>query len=868
MNNRMKLTATENRPAPRRSAVRSSQRKHDLLAILMMLLSLLLLLSIVSYSSKDEAVADIKFSHVVKVIMGDRSIQPNRDLAKNWLGLSGALIANFFINSTIGYFSLVFPLLLFTWGLGMLRRKSYRRLIYFSNYILIAAVLLATLIGLFRLIPWLPQLGPEWSGSIGDFLAHALSGLLGITGGLIVVLTAILIVFVLSVDLDLRVTFVRLRDFFKVIARWIGEKWIDRREVQLQRERERTIERQEKMITNEDWEARGKENVLIGKPEPVIKKPISKERDELIPGWEEALKPRRSKETEPQQQLEELQTPLKRFSYQVGAPPNAVPKTVPLAARETVAEKETALPARDSVIENLEDYIPPSSELLDLPTRGDTVDDEELRENAELLRDKLAKFDIEIDDISVTPGPVVTLYELVPASSVRISKIVSLADDIALALQAKGIRILAPIPGKGAVGVEIPNHHPSIVNIRSVINSAMFREAKSDLPLAMGKTITGEIYCDDLAKMPHLLIAGATGSGKSVGINTILMSLLFKLHPSDVKFVIIDPKKIELSLYAQLRNHFLAVSPDVDEEIFTTPGNAVLILKSVEYEMEQRYDKLAKAGVRNVTDYNERIRSGKLRMSPPSAQKVSSGSGTVTAEATFQKIPYLIVVIDELADLMLTAAKEVEEPIARLAQLARAVGIHLVVATQRPSVDVITGVIKANFSARIAYQVASKIDSRTILDVNGAEQLLGNGDMLYLPSGSPKPIRIQNAFISTDEVERVVHHVGRQPGYSRPYELPSILNRKRAGYAGGEHGERDELFEEAARLIVRHQQGSVSLLQRRLKVGYSRAARLVDELEAAGIVGPFDGSKAREVLTEDEEALEAILQGIGDGVEE
>jgi S-DNA-T family DNA segregation ATPase FtsK/SpoIIIE len=410
-------------------------------------------------------------------------------------------------------------------------------------------------------------------------------------------------------------------------------------------------------------------------------------------------------------------------------------------------------------------------------------------------------------------------------------------------LAAKGIRIMAPIPGKSAVGVEIPNRNPSIVQIRSVINSTKFREEKATLPIAVGKTISGEVYADDLAKMPHLLMAGATGSGKSIGINTIIVSLLYRLYPSDVKFVIIDPKKIELSIFAKLKNHFLAVCPDIHELIVTTPENAVLALKSVEYEMEQRYDRLAAVGVRNVADYNEKVREGKLKDSPTLKHR---------------KIPYLIIVIDELADLMLTASREVEEPIARLAQLARAVGIHLVVATQRPSVDVITGVIKANFSARIAYQVASKIDSRTILDMNGAEQLLGNGDMLYLPAGSPKPVRIQNAFVSSQEVERVTDYIAGQRGYSQPFQLPSVREKERG--AAALPGERDELFLEAARLVVRHQQGSVSLLQRRLAIGYSRAGKLIDQLESAGIVGQYDGSKAREVLVESEDELENLLR--------
>jgi len=537
-------------------------------------------------------------------------------------------------------------------------------------------------------------------------------------------------------------------------------------------------------------------------------------------------------------------------SHPVRSSERAIDETeLQLDIKEAIREEEIDFEQQRRVADEKEeeiDFVPPSVDLLDPVRANEQVDEQELKANAELLRSKLADFGVEIESVSVTPGPVVTLYELVPATGVKISKIESLEDDIALAMKAKGIRIIAPIPGKGTVGVEIPNHNPSLVTIRSVINSTKFRDTKAALPLALGKTISGEVFVDDLARMPHLLIAGATGSGKSVGINTILANLIYKLHPSDVKFVIIDPKKIELSQFRRLRLHYLGVSPDIQEDIITTPQNAVMVLKSVELEMEKRYDRLAAAGVRNIADYNDKVRGGRMHD---------------TETLKHRKLPYIIVVIDELADLMITAAREVEEPIARLAQLARAVGIHLVLATQRPSVDVITGVIKANFPARIAYQVATKIDSRTILDMNGAEQLLGNGDMLYFPPGSPKPTRIQNAFISSDEVDAITSHIEKQKGYSQPMTLPSAFEKKRSG-GGSSDGSRDELFEEAAKIIVRHQQGSVSLLQRRLKVGYSRAARLVDELEDAGIVGPFDGSKAREVLVEGEAELDVILKSM------
>ncbi|KAB2848963.1 MAG: DNA translocase FtsK, partial [Ignavibacterium sp.] len=521
-------------------------------------------------------------------------------------------------------------------------------------------------------------------------------------------------------------------------------------------------------------------------------------------------------------------------------------KTGELPEKKEKSETENEMKLPNQWEEEIE-YKLPGLDLLDMAPEEDyKVAEEELTRNAELLKDKLKLFDIEIKDISVTPGPVVTLYEIVPAPGVKISKIVGLENDIALALAARGIRIIAPIPGKSAIGVEIPNAKASLVNARSVIGR--INESEVELPLALGKTISGDVYVADLAKMPHLLIAGSTGSGKSVGINMIISSLLYTKHPSEVKFTMVDPKKIELSFYNKLRKHYLAVSPDLDEEIITEPQNAVLMLKSVEYEMERRYDKLAKAGVRNIVDYNKKVKDPKTK--PHDTDTIKH-----------HPIPYIIVVVDELADLMITAGKDVEEPITRLAQLARAVGIHLVLATQRPSVNVITGVIKANFSSRIAYQVATKIDSRTILDMNGAEQLLGRGDMLFLPTGSPKPIRVQNAFISTEEVEKITNFVYSQQAYSKPYFLPSLYDKKKES-STGVSADLDPMFEEAAKVIVRHQQGSVSLLQRRLKLGYSRAARIVDQLEEAGIVGPNDGSKARTVLVENEEQLETILRNL------
>lgn len=512
----------------------------------------------------------------------------------------------------------------------------------------------------------------------------------------------------------------------------------------------------------------------------------------------------------------------------------------PVRKNETVAPKNVlSTYIHDEKI----NYAPPTINIVKYGDSTNKVNEQELKDNARILQEKLETFKIFIENLSVTPGPVVTQYEFVPAAGIKISKIEGLADDLAMALKARGIRVIAPIPGKGTVGIEIPNQEPQLVRFGDVIKSEKFKNNTMQLPLALGKQISGEVYIVDLAKMPHLLIAGSTGAGKSVGINTLICSLLYKKMPNELKFVIVDPKKVELQQYSHLKDHFMAVSPDLNSTIVTDPKEAVVALKSAVVEMEKRYDILAAAGDRNIKDYNRKVKEGRHKNK---------------ANMEHRALPYIVVVIDELADLMLTAGKEVEEPITRLAQMARAVGIHLVIATQRPSVDVITGLIKANFPARMAYLVATKIDSRTILDFAGAEKLLGNGDMLCLPPGTIKPIRVQNSFIDTDEVDDICEYIGNQRGYSEPYYLPS-LNEEIGESQSIDAADRDPLFEDAARLIIRHQQGSVSLVQRRLKVGYARAGRIVDELEAAGIVGPFTGSKARDVLLESESELEAIL---------
>lgn len=811
----------------------SVEKKKKLFGLILSVLAMLIFLSILSFSKNDQSLLG-GIGDFIKVFSPSSEFSKRISGISNWLGIFGAHISYFLIHSTIGFASIIFPVIMFIWGYTILRNEETKTALYLSNFFIVIGLIFSAFFGLLRNAPEFSLLkdSAEFSGKIGDFFGILLGNLLGGLGSLIFLITATIITLIISFDIK----FTPILEFFKKL-------W------------DETIEKKEKDTS--------KESVRINKPvdeeEPEsnlekIKK-LRHKPDEIEAGF-----------TPGKIDLDEAESAETKIRILQKDEPEGIIEEEskvedPYVVKEdkTKTEKEKDEEDSDPVIDKMEEaklpeqweeeinYDPPKLSHLEAPKETEIqISEEELKHNAELLKEKLSLFDIAIEDISVTPGPVVTLYEIVPSPGVKISRIVSLEHDIALALAARGIRIIAPIPGKSAIGVEIPNAQSQIVKARSVI--AKLKESKAELPLALGKTISGDVYITDLATMPHLLIAGSTGSGKSVGINMILTSLIYAKHPSEIKFVIIDPKKIELSFYKRLNRHFLAVSPDIEEEIITNPQNALLVLKAVEFEMEKRYDKLAKIGVRNIVDYNARVADPKRKPKDSDSMK-------------HYKMPYIIVVIDELADLMMTSGKEVEEPIARLAQLARAVGIHLIVATQRPSVNVITGVIKANFSARIAYQVATKIDSRTILDMNGAEQLLGRGDMLFLPGGMPKPIRIQNAFITSDEIEEITKFIYVQDGYSKRFMLPSMFEKKSKSNSNF-ITDLDDMFDEAARLIVRHQQGSVSLLQRRLKLGYARAARIVDQLEQAGVVGPSEGSKAREVLVENEEQLEMILRSL------
>jgi len=523
----------------------------------------------------------------------------------------------------------------------------------------------------------------------------------------------------------------------------------------------------------------------------------------------------RQKKTKPQKQdkLEKVKT--KRKKKKKDKSKNISTEKI---EKETVDTEDKTVSAADEV------YTLPSTDVLKPSPSGENIPDSELRNAASSLEQRLSEFGVQAQVVAIHPGPVITRFDLQPAPGVKVSKIVALQDDLSLSMRAKSLRIMAPIPGEAAVGVEVPNAKIKTVRIKEVVESDSYKNSPSKLAMALGVDTSGNPYTANLNEMPHLLVAGTTGSGKSVCLNTILASILFRSTPEEVRLALIDPKKLELKVYVPLLEQHLITPPGVKEPVVTEPDGALKVLKSLEMEMQMRYNKLSEKGNRSLEEYNR--------------------------NRDITKLPYIVLVIDELADLMMTAGGAIETPIARLAQMGRAVGIHLIVATQRPSVDVITGLIKANFPCRIAFQVATKVDSRTIIDCNGAETLLGKGDMLYLPPGSANPIRLHGSLITTEEIERVVDHVSRQPSWEDMLELPDPLDEPQREISLTPSS-RDELFEEAARLVAVHQQGSVSLLQRKLKIGYARAARIIDQLEADGIVGPFDGSKARKVMVDE-----------------
>ncbi|MEA3462945.1 MAG: DNA translocase FtsK 4TM domain-containing protein [Bacteroidota bacterium] len=562
----------------------------------------------------------------------------------------------------------------------------------------------------------------------------------------------------------------------------------------------------------------------------------SEEEDELSPEQEEIVHAEELSVEEKPASKEPVENELDSTVK------NDVEMTIEDIDPEDINPDDGALGEYDPTLDLPHFKYPPLSLMKDYDQGDITVTNEELISNKNRIVETLGNYNIKIDKIKATIGPTVTLYEIVPAPGIRISRIKSLEDDIALSLSALGIRIIAPIPGKGTIGIEVPNQNPRTVSMKSILASKKFQDAEMELAIALGKTIANETFVFDLTKMPHLLVAGATGQGKSVGLNAIIASLLFKMHPARLKFVMIDPKKVELSLYSKIERHYLARLPESEEAIITDTQQVIHTLNSLCAEMDERYNLLKSAQVRNIKEYNDKFIN--RRLNPNKGHRF---------------LPFIVVIIDEFADLIMTAGREIETPISRLAQLARAIGIHLIIATQRPTTNIITGVIKANFPARIAFRVTSGIDSRTILDGSGADQLVGRGDMLFL-SGN-EPIRLQCAFVDGPEIEEVTDFIGQQKGYATAMMLNPVEDE---GGSGPEVDldKRDDKFEEAARLVVQHQQGSTSLIQRKLSLGYNRAGRIVDQLEAAGVLGPFEGSKARQVLVQDEFTLEQILSNL------
>ena len=725
---------------------------------------------------------------------------------QNWLNKLGAWTSDFFINKGFGIASFIFSGLLFLSGIYITLDINKARLQRHWIWGTLIIIWLSVFFGFFS------HKYDTLGGTIGFEINSFFQDYIGKIG------TTLLLIFVLITYLAIRFgvngdTFVKL--FKRAKSDFKSEV--------------NTVDEDSTFTVDNDLSAEAEDiksafNLKVEKPKPleVIKKPE--------PELKQTLQPELKVETQNKPEIKdaELSIEIETVEEEISETDNLSNKLV-----EDFGQF-------DPTLDLSKFQFPPLDLLKKYDTEGITINQEELEDNKNRIVETLNNYKIGIASIKATIGPTVTLYEIVPEAGVRISKIKNLEDDIALSLSALGIRIIAPIPGKGTIGIEVPNKNATIVSMRSVIASQKFQKSEMELPIAFGKTISNETFVVDLARMPHMLMAGATGQGKSVGLNAVLTSLLYKKHPAEVKFVLVDPKKVELTLFNKIERHYLAKLPDSEEAIITDNTKVINTLNSLCIEMDNRYEMLKNALCRNIKEYNTKFK----------ARKLNPNDG-------HHFLPYIVLVVDEFADLIMTAGKEVETPIARLAQLARAIGIHLIVATQRPSVNVITGIIKANFPARIAFRVTSKIDSRTILDGGGADQLIGRGDMLYT-SGN-EITRIQCAFVDTPEVERITEFIGGQKAYPEAYLLPEYVGEESGTSLDNNIADRDKLFREAAEIIVTAQQGSASLLQRKLKLGYNRAGRLIDQLEAAGIVGGFEGSKARQVLVPDFVALNALL---------
>ena len=809
----------------RTSLFKTTRGQKFVLGVLFIIIAVFLLLSFISYyvsgNADQSQISELANRNVV---------------VENWLGKIGAWLAELFLYDGFGIASFLFVKIFFLIGSYLLVDLPISKINKVAFWDLYAIVTISLFFGLI----W--DFVPHLSGVIGYEINDLIQDYAGSIGTIMVLIFSVVVflIFRIKVSPD------KLKDFLDAEAAPVAVADENEEEEEEEAISDTTIP----VLSDTEEEA----PIVVP---PLKKNPIIEDTDDEWTNMQvidreapsafeidkTALKPTIQNaseiklDTAPQEtpkQPEIIETEDSSFIIEKPEEEDIVEESIAQRLVQDFGEFDPTL--------ELSNFQMPSIELLkDYSGVGITINQAELEENKNKIVDTLKNYKIEIAQIKATVGPTVTLYEIVPEAGIRISKIKSLEDDIALSLSALGIRIIAPIPGKGTIGIEVPNANPSMVSMRSAIASPKFQQAEMELPIALGKTISNETLVVDLAKMPHLLMAGATGQGKSVGLNAVLTSLLYKKHPAEVKFVLVDPKKVELTLFNKIERHYLAKLPDTDEAIITDNAKVINTLNSLCLEMDNRYSLLKDAMVRNIKEYNEKFKQRKLN-----------------PENGHRFLPYIVLVVDEFADLIMTAGKEVEMPIARLAQLARAIGIHLIIATQRPSVNVITGMIKANFPARIAFRVTSKIDSRTILDSGGADQLIGRGDLLF--SNGNDLIRVQCAFVDTPEVERICDFIGSQKAYADAYLLPDYVGEDSGIKLDMDISERDSLFRDAAEVVVSAQQGSASLIQRKLKLGYNRAGRIIDQLEAAGIVGPFEGSKARQVLITDMNSLEIFFK--------
>ncbi|MEA3504134.1 MAG: DNA translocase FtsK [Bacteroidota bacterium] len=811
-----KETVTKSSNNSKKKKRNSSQRKENIRlisGIFLILFSVYLFVSFTSYFynwfvfGNDDAILNLPFS----TLFFDSSIEHH-----NLAGSIGAYLSNVFIYDWFGISSFLFCFYLFILGVWLSLEHQILPLVKTLRYTLAIILCMSLTTGYLFQNTDIEIFG----GTVGVFGVNFLQSILGVTGTGIVILFYITIITTIAYNIPLR--WINVESFKR--KKKTEKENTSVKSVKEKRKPSKNNNTADNVANSNAINFNTSEYAIEDETEDIEKEPVNSIIDTTIEdNEEEAPKIPESK------------------------PKNGISFTVEEIKEE---EKGTTNSLQHKGIDteydptlDLPHYKFPTFDLLDTfeDEEKKRVQFEELEANKKRIVESLSNYAIKIVSIKATPGPSVTLYEIIPAAGIRVSKIKNLEDDIAMSLAANGIRIIAPIPGKGTIGIEVPNKNPQIVSMRSILSSKKFSNCDYELPIALGKTISNESFITDLAKMPHLLIAGATGQGKSVGLNSIIASLLYKKHPATLKFVLIDPKKVELSLYNKIERHFLAKLPDNEESIVTETQEVVRTLNSLVIEMESRYNLLKNAQVKSIKEYNTKFVARKLN--PENGHKF---------------LPYIVLIIDEFADLIMTSGKETELPITRLAQLSRAIGIHLIIATQRPSVNIITGSIKANFPARIAFRVISKFDSRTILDYSGAEQLVGRGDMLL--STGKELERLQGAFIDSPEIDRITEFIGSQRAYPTAFDLPEYVDEKTEHNSDIKETDRDELFEDAAKIVVTHQHGSTSLIQRKLKLGYNRAGRIIDQLEAVGIVGHFEGSKAREVRISDEIALEQFLE--------